>query len=93
MDEFEQMLKEKHSGEENAVLSRELEHRLGCKGTEIRRMVNDLRCCGVPICSCAFGYYYAANQSEIKRTISSLANRIKKIQAAMDGLRSCLKND
>lgn len=93
MNEFETLLKENHRGKENAVLSRALEQRLGCKGTDIRHMVNDLRCRGVPICSCAFGYYYAADTTEIKRTISSLSNRIQKIQAAMDGLCSCLRNE
>lgn len=93
MTDFEGFLRNEHTGKANAVLSSVIEHRFGCKGTEVRRMVNDLRCRGVPICSCAFGYYYGANDTEIKRTVSSLTNRIKKIQSAVNGMSSCLKKN
>lgn len=45
-------------------------------------MVNDLRCKGVPICSCNEGYYYADSDQDICFTIAHLNGRIKKMQAA-----------
>ncbi len=56
------------------------------KGTEIRRIVNSLRCKGEPICSDLDGYYYADNQLEINATIAQLSSRIQKIAQARDGL-------
>lgn len=63
------------------------------KGTEIRRIVNSLRCKGEPICSDLDGYYYADNQLEIKATIAQLSSRIQKIAQARDGLLSCANEE
>ena len=63
------------------------------KGTEIRRIVNSLRCKGEPICSDLDGYYYANNQLEIKATIAQLSSRIQKIAQARDGLLSCANEE
>ena len=63
------------------------------KGTEIRRIVNSLRCKGEPISSDLDGYYYADNQLEIKATIAQLSSRIQKIAQARDGLLSCANEE
>lgn len=59
---FEQYMRTQHKGKANAVKSREIEAAFHCKGAEVRRMVNDLRCKGIPICSCNEGYYYADSE-------------------------------
>ena len=80
-------LKIYHVGEKNAVMSKELENAFGCKGTELRRAINGLRCQGKPICSCNKGYYYAASQTEIKNTVKNLEMRVSAITSAIEGLR------
>jgi hypothetical protein len=92
MQNFEKYMQTKHKGKSNAVFSKELERVFRCKGTEIRRMVNELRTKGVPICSCSRGYYYAENASDIQETIAHLDGRMSKIKAAQGGLRGILNN-
>ncbi len=90
MTAFEKYMKAEHIGRENAIKSRALECLFRCKGIEIRRMVNELRCHGVPICSCSQGYFYSTNPPDIRETIKHLAGRASKIQAAHDGMESAL---
>ena len=79
-------LKKHHRGQESAVSSRELEAAFHLKGTELRRVINRLRCNSTPICSDATGYFYAKRPSEIKATVAQLTGRISKISAAAGGL-------
>lgn len=62
-----------HKGEANAVTSRELECAFRMRGSELRREINALRGDGIPICSFDGGYYYAATEEELRRTIGSSA--------------------
>ena len=71
-----------HKGEANAVTSRELECAFRMRGSELRREINALRGDGIPICSFDGGYYYAATEEELRRTIRQLRSRIKKIAFA-----------
>ena len=71
-------LKDRHTGEENAVFSRELEYMLDMSGRDIRRVISALRKDGVPICSDYHkGYYYAEKQSEIENTLKGLGEHIE----------------
>lgn len=81
-----------HKGKENAVKSKQIEARFHCKGTEVRHMVNELRCKGVPICSNRNGYYYAESNDDIRRTIAHLDGRISKIKAAQSGMTEILND-
>lgn len=45
---------------------------------------------GIPICSFDGGYYYAATEEELRRTIRQLRSRIKKIAFAERGLSRTL---
>lgn len=83
-------MKNNHVGRNNAIKSKSLECIFHCKGAEIRRMVNELRCSGVPICSCGQGYFYSTNSSDIQETINHLAGRINKIKVACDGMENAL---
>ena len=93
MTTFEKFMKDEHTGKENAIKSKTLESLFRCKGKEIRHMVNELRCLGVPICSCSQGYFYSTNASDIRDTISHLAGRASKIIAAHDGMEKSLPKD
>lgn len=83
---FCEYLAKNFRGAVNPVSSKTLETVFHVKGTEIRRIVNSLRCKGKPICSDLDGYYYADNQLEINATIAQLSSRIQKIAQARDGL-------
>ena len=79
-------LRQFHRGQESAASSRELEAAFHLKGTELRRVINRLRCNSSPICSDATGYFYVKRPSEIKATVAQLSGRISKISAAAKGL-------
>ena len=93
MKTFEKYMKDEHTGKENAIKSKTLESLFRCKGKEIRHMVNELRCLGVPICSCSQGYFYSTCPSDIRETINHLAGRADKIKAAHDGLGKSLPQE
>lgn len=87
MDDMnEEFLQKYHTGEANSISSRQLEHIYGISGSTVREVVNRLRAHGVPICSYAFGYYYAETKEELDRTIRQLRSRISKIAEAERGL-------
>lgn len=67
-----------HKGEANAVTSRELECAFRMRGSELRREINALRGDGIPICSFDGGYYYAATEEELRRTIRQLRSGSRK---------------
>lgn len=93
MTTFEKYMKDEHMGKENAIKSKALESLFRCKGKEIRHMVNELRCLGVPICSCSHGYFYSTCPADIRETINHLAGRANKIIAAHDGMEKSLPRD
>ena len=83
---FAAYLKMFHSGEGNAVSSRELETVFHIRSPDLRRCVNRLRSKSEPICSCEVGYYYAETVEEIEHTARQLRSRIAKIACAERGL-------
>lgn len=80
-----------HMGESQAASSKKLEAAFRVKGSDLRKIINNLRSQSQPICSNAFGYFYAATQEEINATVSQLNSRISHIAKARDGLRKCTK--
>ena len=90
MTAFERYMKTEHSGEQNAVVSKEIERRFNIKGSEVRALVNELRCQGVPICSNSKGYFYATNRDEVESTVNHLNSRIGKIVEARNGMKNIL---
>ena len=79
-------LKKYHTGKENAVFSRELEHLFSMDGRTLRRKISSLRQDGHPICSDETGYYYAESQKEINATICRLNTLVTKISNARTGM-------
>ena len=90
---FEKYMKIEHTGRDNAIKSKALESIFHCKGIEIRHMVNELRCLGVPICSCSQGYFYSTSAVDVRETIKHLEGRASKIKAAQDGMEKYLAED
>lgn len=84
-------LKTYHCGEQSVVTSRELESAFRIRGPDLRRIINRLRGDGIPICSSDSGYYYAATEEELQRTIRQLRSRIRKIAHAERGLTKALE--
>ena len=87
---FLEHLKTYHNGQENAVISKELEQTFALKNREIRLIVNSLRNDGHPICSNGNGYYYARDETEVLRAIHNLNRRIIGIALAKNGLSKSL---
>lgn len=67
--------------------AKELGILFGVDGASIRRIINEYRSDGIPICSNSNGYYYSEEPEEIVKTIGSLKRRIASIQRAIDGLQ------
>lgn len=91
IDSLCEYLQRYHKGANEAVSSKELEAVFHLKGTELRHIINTLRCNGTPICSDRNGYYYADTDYDIKHTISQLNSRIVKMSKAKKGLCSSLE--
>lgn len=83
-------LKRNHTGEDKAIQSKCLETRFHLSNRKIRDIVNVLRCEGYPICSYDGGYFYAANEDEVRHSIRQLSSRICKIAEAKNGLVKAL---
>ena len=84
-------LSKSHCGQDKAVTSKEMEYLFGIRGSEIRQIINALRCEGNPICSDAAGYYYAKSESDVKHSIAHLHSRAMKIIKARNGLIKSLE--
>jgi predicted DNA-binding transcriptional regulator YafY len=69
--------------------AKELGTLFGVDGATIRRIINEYRSDGIPICANHNGYYYSENPEEIVKTVASLKRRVASIQNAINGL---LKN-
>lgn len=71
--------------------AKELAILFGVKEPTIRKIINEYRSEGIPVCSCNKGYYYSETAEDIVRTIASLKRRVGSIQKAIDGLQSCVE--
>lgn len=85
-NKFLEYLKENHQGKERAVSSSCLQKRLSISSRTIRKIVNQLRNDGVPICSDENGYYYAGDKEEVLNSIYQMTSRIREIARAKNGL-------
>ncbi len=90
-DTIAEHLQRYHLGEQNAVTSRTLETTFHIGGKELRDLINTLRRGGVPIASSGAGYFYAANEREVRATIAHMTHRISGIAAAIRGLTQALE--
>ena len=85
-------IKEHHRGKEKAVSSAYLQSRFSISSRTVRKLVNQLRNDGNPICSDENGYYYATDQKELFNSIHQMTSRIKEITKVKNGLVKALKH-
>lgn len=90
-NEFLKYLKGYHTGKEKAVSSAYLQNKLSISSRTIRKIVNQLRNEGIPICSDEKGYYYAKDTDEVINSIYQMTSRIREIARAKNGLVKALK--
>lgn len=72
------------------ISSKKLAEAFGVTDFDIRKVINQARSEGIPICSCRKGYYYSEDENEIQKTVMSLAHRIGSIERAIRGLSTCI---
>ncbi len=77
-------------GRKYRVSGAELERALGLSGTDLRKLVNQLRRQGIPIASDRQGYFYAATASEVYTTIRQLRQMVTGLEKAIAGLEESL---
>ena len=72
------------------VTGKQIADAYGCNRIEVRRMINQARRNGEPICANTRGYFIAEDAEDVEAMIASLNNRISAMTAARDGLRRYL---
>ncbi len=85
-------MKEYHTGKEKAVSSAYLQSRFCISSRTVRKLVNQLRNDGNPICSGDNGYYYASDRKELLASIGQMTSRIREIAKAKRGLVKALEH-
>ncbi|WIV13558.1 MULTISPECIES: hypothetical protein [Bacillota] len=85
-------MKEYHTGTSKAVPSAYLQGRFCISSRTVRKLVNQLRNDGNPICSGDNGYYYAADRKELLASIGQMTSRIREIAKAKRGLVKALEH-
>lgn len=83
---IEEYLRTACYGRENIVSSKFLEQKFMLRGSTLRRCINYLRKCGVPIASDGNGYYYAAKPIDLEITLHHMKGRFQSISEATLGL-------
>lgn len=54
--------------------------------TELRSIVNEARCLGIPVASSRDGYWWGGDSTGIMSTVAELRGRANQIMGAVDGL-------
>lgn len=85
-EELTEYLKNKHTGADSCISGRLLGAMFDISTIELRKVINEARREGIPICSCDKGYFYSELPSDILKTVNSLTGRIAKMQEAINGL-------
>ena len=75
-----------------AVSSAYLQSRFFISSRTVRKLVNQLRNNGHPICSDENGYYYAKDKMELQSSIGQMTSRMIEIAKAKNGLVKALKH-
>lgn len=72
--------------ENGFITAKTLSIRTGYAESSIRKLINQARSAGVPICSKTFGYYFSEDYGDIADTIIFLSRRINTQLKAISGL-------
>ena len=68
------------------VMNHQIAEHFKISEVKIRKIINQARCEGIPICSCNKGYYHSTDKADIVETIRSLNNRTIAVEKAISGL-------
>lgn len=80
-----------HGSAEGPVTNGEISSKLGITEVNVRKLINQARREGIPICSCPKGYYYSEDKTDILETIDSLMSRTISVEKAISGLLTALR--
>lgn len=80
-------LREYHTSENKAIKGREICELFNLHSKQVRNIVSDLRKDGEPICSSNYGYWYSKAPEDLDRTIRRMAEQVKNMSLAIDGLQ------
>ena len=80
-----------HGSAESPVMNGEISSQLNMTTVNVRRLINQARREGIPICSCSKGYYYSEDKTDILETIDSLMSRTISVEKAISGLLTALR--
>lgn len=83
-------LKKHCFGQRNAMGGETLMKVFRISGTELRKLVHNLRVDGVPICSDRTGYFFPANAWEVIATIGHLRRMRDGVDASIHGLEGSM---
>lgn len=77
------------------ITAKRLSKMTGYTETFIRKLINEARSAGVPICSTQRGYYFSNDQVDISQTVKFLTRRLQTQLKAIDGLINinCKENE
>ena len=81
--------------ENGFITAKTLSTRTGYTESFIRKLINQARSAGVPICSTQRGYYFSNDQVDISQTVKFLTRRLQTQLKAIDGLINinCKENE
>ena len=79
-----------HGSIDEPVMNHEMAAHFMTSEANIRKLINQARCEGHPICSCRKGYFYSTNKADIVETIHSLNSRTISVGKAISGLLTTL---
>lgn len=74
-------------------LQKKLSEITGLAEPNIRKIINNFRCAGVPICSTTKGYYFSWEEDDIIATTKFLTNRVQTQLRAIDGLLRLINDE
>ena len=79
-------LKKHCLGQQNALGGEKLMKVFRISGTELRKLIHDLRVDGAPICSDRTGYFYPSNSGEVYAAFLQLQRKERGLRMASSGM-------
>ena len=80
-----------HTDETSALKNRDLRTLFNLTERQVRRVVNELRRDGVPICSSSEGYWYSSDRADIVKTLNRMEAQKNNMELSIAGLRGLLQ--
>lgn len=76
-------------GKQNAISNKELAHRMNTTARVVRKLIEEARQNGEPICSGDEGYWIG-DREDIRRTLKRLYSQVKMMRCTIKGLELAL---